>query len=195
MVGIYTITNTLNGKVYVGQSRDILKRFSQHRRASSKRTSVVYAAIHKYGLDAFRWEIVQECAVADLDSAEQAWLDWAFASPLGTYNMLPYAQSRKSNKPTEAARANMRLGHAARLAKQTHCPSGHDLADTAVRWGKSKGRYCRTCAFERNRMNQTNPSRRLARAEYRRLHREELAAKQRAYVAQKREAYHRERGK
>ena len=39
MVGIYKITNKLNGKVYIGQSNDIERRWAEHKRKYKWSTS------------------------------------------------------------------------------------------------------------------------------------------------------------
>jgi group I intron endonuclease len=60
--GIYIITNTLNGKQYVGQSTGIRKRFTRHRRAA--RTKMVresfylHNSIAKHGVENFKFEIL-----------------------------------------------------------------------------------------------------------------------------------------
>ncbi len=62
--GVYKITNVLNGKVYIGQSKDILKRFQQYYWSAS--TPAEYAdtvrevirAIRTDGIENFRFEIL-----------------------------------------------------------------------------------------------------------------------------------------
>lgn len=50
MIGIYKIENLINGKVYIGQSKDIKKRWNEHRKISQKfneqyRRSYIHNAI------------------------------------------------------------------------------------------------------------------------------------------------------
>lgn len=60
--GIYLITNTLNGKKYVGQSLGIRKRFSRHRRAArlklKREAFYLHNAISKHGEDNFKFEVL-----------------------------------------------------------------------------------------------------------------------------------------
>jgi group I intron endonuclease len=56
--GIYKITNTKNGKVYIGQSCNISSRFSAHRRA--EKNVYLKRAFDKYGIDMFCFEIIEE---------------------------------------------------------------------------------------------------------------------------------------
>jgi group I intron endonuclease len=71
---IYLITNTLNGKKYVGQtSVSITQRWRQHRSASKKEsTHPLYRAIKKYGPDRFTVECLEVVAGsrAELVTAE-----------------------------------------------------------------------------------------------------------------------------
>lgn len=60
---IYKATNTLNGKVYIGQTEKSLEeRKRQHEIASKnpKNMSPFYGEMRYYGARAFRWEVVKE---------------------------------------------------------------------------------------------------------------------------------------
>jgi group I intron endonuclease len=68
MTGIYRIYNTIDGKSYVGQSRNIAARFSKHRR--SERNRPLKKAFKDYGMEAFTFEVLEE-----LDTPTQQLLD------------------------------------------------------------------------------------------------------------------------
>lgn len=75
MVGIYKITNTENGKCYIGQSRDIEARWQKH--LSSYKSSPnweLYRAFKKYGISKFTFEIVEECQIEELNEREIYWI-------------------------------------------------------------------------------------------------------------------------
>ena len=71
MIGIYKITNKLNGKVYVGQSNDIERRFKEHQQKGESSKIPLDIAIQKYGKDNFTYEIIEECSLEELNSKEQ----------------------------------------------------------------------------------------------------------------------------
>lgn len=78
MVGIYKITNLLNGKVYIGQSINIAQRWKDHRSRPFQKhkydNSSLYRAIQKYGLDNFLFEVIEECSSEELNAKEQFWI-------------------------------------------------------------------------------------------------------------------------
>lgn len=58
VAGIYKITNTINGKCYVGQAIDIRRRLMEHAHNKHKNKVVLYKAFDKYGIDSFEARIL-----------------------------------------------------------------------------------------------------------------------------------------
>ena len=75
MVGIYIITNTINGNRYIGQSIDIKRRFWDHRCISHERNRHMKHALKKYGKENFRYEVLEECDVDALDERETYYIN------------------------------------------------------------------------------------------------------------------------
>lgn len=76
MTGIYRITNQLNGKFYIGQSKDVVSRIKKHNSEANDPTSLAYNSplhqdIRKYGWDNFVSEILIECEPGELLQKEQ----------------------------------------------------------------------------------------------------------------------------
>jgi len=80
---IYVITNTKNGKQYVGQTTYTPEqRWKMHVYSSKKDEGhAIHYAIRKHGESVFILETLQECANDVLDDAEIAWIE-----RLGTYD-------------------------------------------------------------------------------------------------------------
>lgn len=76
MIGIYKITNTINNKIYIGQSVNIHRRWRQHINRAGQDNTPLHSAIYKYGIDNFVFEIVEECTIDLLDSMEQKWIQY-----------------------------------------------------------------------------------------------------------------------
>lgn len=75
MVGIYKITNLITNKVYIGQSIDINRRWVEHKcyykcNNHHNSNSYLYKSMKKYGLDNFKFEIVEVVTEDQLDEKE-----------------------------------------------------------------------------------------------------------------------------
>ena len=99
--GIYLILNTRSGKVYIGQSQDIRKRWSEHKRELNKgihTNTHLQHAWNKYGAKAFKFKILERCEVVLLDSREQHFLDIYIPQGL-CYNIALDAKSSQRGRP------------------------------------------------------------------------------------------------
>lgn len=76
MVGIYKIYNTKNNKIYIGQSVNIKRRWTQHINKIGIDNSPLHNAMGYYGVDNFTFEVVEECLVEDLDTKEKYWIEF-----------------------------------------------------------------------------------------------------------------------
>ena len=85
--GIYKITNTLNQKVYVGQSTNIAERWKQHIKralgAEPLTKNKLYPAMAEDGVWNFTFEIVEVCEKAQLNEREQYWQKFFGAKEYG----------------------------------------------------------------------------------------------------------------
>lgn len=77
-VGIYKITNIVNNKCYIGSSRNIMKRISEHKRRLRKKNHhsiKLQRSWDVYGEENFIFEIICECEINQLISLEQKYFD------------------------------------------------------------------------------------------------------------------------
>ena len=78
-IGIYKITNLKNGKIYIGQSINILERFTQHKsdlKGNRHSNKHLQSAYNLYGLETFKFEILEECSKKQLDKRERYWINF-----------------------------------------------------------------------------------------------------------------------
>lgn len=98
--GIYLIKNSVNGKVYVGQSRNIRQRIDHHFAPSqgTRHRNPLYFAMAKYGRQAFEWSVLEELPddLPVLTDREQYWMDlYQSLDRKFGYNLIPADLSRR----------------------------------------------------------------------------------------------------
>ena len=100
--GIYKITNQINGKIYIGQSKNVFERKKQHFVA-------LYHGYHENKLmqedwdennRGFRFDIVEFCPLALLNEKEQYWIKKLNTMEPNGYNQgwVPYKRKVKQKK-------------------------------------------------------------------------------------------------
>lgn len=77
MIGIYKITSP-SGKVYVGQSKDLIRRKKDYEKyiKTSNRQVKLLASINKYGWEKHLFEIIEECTFEELNIKERYWQEY-----------------------------------------------------------------------------------------------------------------------
>ena len=73
---IYIIRNTVNHKVYIGQTRtSVEQRWAEHLRHAKYGEQVINRAMKKYGVDKFYIETLEICEITKLDEREIYYID------------------------------------------------------------------------------------------------------------------------
>lgn len=101
---IYKITNKLNNKVYIGQTKNNpSERWKQHIRTSKNSVfngkSKIIRALRKYPIDIFLFEILEEIETEQLDEREEYWIEFYKSYTEIGYNILKKSKgnNRKLN--------------------------------------------------------------------------------------------------
>jgi len=98
--GVYRLINIENGKIYVGSSLNLGRRFTSYfsfKYIDIQKTSLICKALLKYGYSKFRLEILEYCENSVLLEREQYYID--LLSP--EYNILKKAGSSAGYKHTK----------------------------------------------------------------------------------------------
>lgn len=66
MTGIYKITNCITRQIYIGQSVDIERRWTEHKTPKANGNNRLHGDMQKYGIDNFVFEVVEECTKENL---------------------------------------------------------------------------------------------------------------------------------
>jgi group I intron endonuclease len=139
MVGIYAITNIVNGKRYIGSSNDSDDR-RQHHFAKLQRgihpNRHLQAAYNLYGHDAFTFTVLQLCEEDALLSWEQAYLDeWK-----PEYNLNPIASKPPSNVGRRGFKMPPRSDEWRRKQAEAHMGKSQSEESNRKRSETEKGR-------------------------------------------------------
>lgn len=89
--GIYCVENMINHKKYIGLSKDIHRRWLEHKRVPFNKNSKeyhypLYNAIRKYGIENFNFYVIEETSEELLQEREKFWIDY-FQSDKDGYNL------------------------------------------------------------------------------------------------------------
>lgn len=75
LCGIYKIESP-SGRIYIGQSIDIKRRWKEHRKYANRgESSKLYNSMRKHGNESHLWDILELCHPDDLNKRERYWQD------------------------------------------------------------------------------------------------------------------------
>ena len=108
---IYKITNTINGKIYIGKTLETMeKRWKEHQRDSMRFTDrPLYKAMNKYGIKNFTIEVIEEPEIEILSQRECYWIEhydsyhFGYNATLGGDGKVLYDYQQIVNKYREGA--------------------------------------------------------------------------------------------
>ena len=118
MIGIYKITEIDNPtNFYVGKSNNIQRRFKEHQTKTYEQSRIPFDYIIKEkGINAFTYEILEECSIEELSEKEKYWTDKLEATKSGNVFDGGLGDVVGSNNPkaklTEEDVINIRLAYA-----------------------------------------------------------------------------------
>lgn len=103
--GIYCIENRLTREKYIGQSKNIERRWEQHKKGMYNSKYALHSAMRANGLSMFTFSILEECSTSLLDSREKYWIDYFLQQGHFLYNIMgvpskeKYVKSWRNKKP------------------------------------------------------------------------------------------------
>lgn len=120
--GIYKITNTANGKCYVGSANHMGARLNVHKsnlRLNRHCSQRLQRSFNKHGVESFKFEKLLCCSKEDLLFYEQRAIDY-FRSIKMSYNLRDIAERNPGWKHTEEAKRKMSAFHKGKIRSDEH---------------------------------------------------------------------------
>ena len=78
IIGVYKITNTITGDFYIGSSKDVKRRWAEHKCQSTWKNNPnnpLYQDMRKYGVEKFDFEVLAEVEESKLKETEQKFIE------------------------------------------------------------------------------------------------------------------------
>lgn len=119
--GIYKITNP-NGRIYIGQSQDIHKRFLQYKNISNniKRQVRLYNSLKKHGSDNHLFEIIEECSFEKLNKRERYWQDYYDATSINNLNCILTGYDEVKSKMSDESKLKISKARKNQIISKQH---------------------------------------------------------------------------
>lgn len=94
-IGVYKITNLINGNLYIGASKNLTSRMAEHKSRYKHKNRTDYnshlnRAFRKYGIENFKFEIIEQTSLENLYEKEKYWIFYYEAyTKKENYNLTP----------------------------------------------------------------------------------------------------------
>ena len=118
MVGIYKITSP-SGKIYIGQSVNIERRFYKYKIKDCKPQTKLYRSLNKYGVENHIFEIIEECEKSELNIKERYYQDLHDVINKGL-NCVLQELNGKSGKLSEETKLKISKNHSKHFKGKKH---------------------------------------------------------------------------
>lgn len=106
MIGIYKITSP-KGRIYIGQSVNIEKRFKNYKSLNCISQSKLYKSLIKYGYQNHTFEVIEECNIELLNERERYWQDYFNSVSAFHLNCLATKTNSKSGYMSDSSKLKM----------------------------------------------------------------------------------------
>lgn len=129
--GIYAFRHKSDGKVYVGQSKDVRKRRSQHEGKTSSNSRRFHNALKAHGVELFEFFVLEYCDMAMLDEREIHWISQLDSLHPNGYNLKSGGGALHEHHPE--TKAIMSSNQKARVASGEHLFASNEFQEKQAR--------------------------------------------------------------
>ena len=120
--GVYKITNTVTGDFYIGSSKDVKKRWREHKCQSTWKkypNKQLYLDMMKYGLNKFELQILAEVEAEQLKEKEQEFIE-TLKPTYNNYNAKGWNIERKKEYHKEYQKEYQKEWYKSDKGKESH---------------------------------------------------------------------------
>lgn len=115
--GIYKLTNTINQKVYIGQSKNIGRRMNEYKHGYFN--VHLTRAVGTYGIETIEMDVIERCPPADLDDREEYWIAfYDSTNQTKGYNICRRTTDHRGVSPSPETKERMRQHMLSRLTDE-----------------------------------------------------------------------------
>jgi len=127
---IYKATNTINGKVYIGQTIQKFRTRQLQHRNDKRNKSLITKAINKYGFNNFNWNVIDTAtSLEELNEKEMYWIE-KYNSIKNGYNQTTGGKNFKMSDETKLKMSGPK--------KDTTNYKGYTNPNNLPAWNKGK---------------------------------------------------------
>ena len=133
--GVYKITNTVTGDFYIGSSKNVKKRWTEHKRKSMWKQNPnkqLYQDMQKYGVDKFVFEILAEVEADKLKETEQQFIE-KLQPTYNSCNAKGLNVERRKEYKKEYEKSDKRKEYQKEYRNQLCCYNGETITLHALR--------------------------------------------------------------
>lgn len=96
MIGVYLIENKITKECYIGQSKNIEKRFLNHKDNAKNKKYALYVDMRYYGGSNFNYSVLELCSTNQLDEREMYWIKKYQDDGRSLYNIIGVPQKERN---------------------------------------------------------------------------------------------------
>jgi group I intron endonuclease len=155
IIGIYKITSP-SGKIYIGQSVDIKKRFYRYKRLECSKQSKLYCSLLSYGFNAHTFDIIEECTMEMLNERERYWQDFYNVLSENGLNLMLTKTTDKSGFLSDSHRKKISENHQSKKEGYVNPMQGKKMSKESIEKTASKIRGRKLTDAHKNKISKGN---------------------------------------